>query len=268
MSYLSFRRQVLLGLVFSLFFVVSLGAQSGLGAVAGSWQGDKALGTVLIRDDGTGEITFEANSELRMAIKVTEQGGQYTVAQAEPNKPAFYVAFNAGPNAAKRIAKEARPMKWIFRLSADRSTLAGKKETSGIKYSDQAHDDVTAIDNSYVRDSQWARLTGKVAAPEVSKASGSYAPGQSLVLSCSTPGASIRYALNGATVSETSGTVYTAPIPVNANTTLVAVAVKDGWQVSDVLKAEYRIEDRVGPSPRALDEGFLAELHGRARSLP
>jgi len=233
---------------------LSLGAQS-LADIAGSWQGDKVLGTVFIKADGTGEVTFEADSRLKMAVKVTIQGGQYVVAQAEPNKPAFYQAFKFGPNAAARISKEARPMKWIFALSADRARLNGKKETTGIKYTDL--DTVTAIDNSYVRDSVWTRLTGKVAAPAISLASGSYPSAQAVTLSCATPGAVIRYSLDGSAINETAGLVYSGPISVAASATLVAVAVKDGWQVSDAAQAEYKI---AGLSMKAKWREFDIEL--------
>jgi len=215
-------------------------AQAQYADIAGSWQGDKALGTVLLRADGTGEITFETDSELKMAVKVSSSGGRYTVAQAEANQPAFYEAYGFGPAAAEKISKEARPMKWIFGLSGDSSTLDGKKETSKMTYEDM--NTVTSVDNSYVRDSTWKRLTGKAKAPVIGLASGSYKAAQTVTLSCPQAGTVIRYTLDGSALSETTGEVYSKPITVQNSGVLSAVATKQGWQISDVVKAEYRIQ--------------------------
>jgi hypothetical protein len=59
-------------------------------------------------------------------------------------------------------------------------------------------------------------------------------------LSCTTPGAEIRYTLDNATPTASS-TLYTGPITISATCTLKAIAVKEGWPDSAVLTATYTI---------------------------
>ena len=67
------------------------------------------------------------------------------------------------------------------------------------------------------------------ARPAFLPAPGDYDGPQRVTVKCPTPGAVIRYSLDGvATASPTAGLAYTQPIGVTGRTTLVAVAFQTG----------------------------------------
>jgi len=55
-----------------------------------------------------------------------------------------------------------------------------------------------------------------------------------LEITTDTPGAEIRYTLDGSAPTETTGTVYTGPIPFNQTTIVRAAAYKEGYEPSNV----------------------------------
>ncbi len=83
--------------------------------------------------------------------------------------------------------------------------------------------------------------SGAVAAPAFSPAAGAYASAQSVTISTTTPGASIRYTTDGSTPSETQGTLYSGAVTVSATTTLNAIAYESGLMDSVVATATYTI---------------------------
>jgi endo-1,4-beta-xylanase len=80
-----------------------------------------------------------------------------------------------------------------------------------------------------------------VATPKANPAAGPYTSAQSVTLSCTESGASIRYTTNG-TNPTASSTRYSTPITISKNTTLKAIAIKSGMNNSDVLTAVYIID--------------------------
>lgn len=93
-------------------------------------------------------------------------------------------------------------------------------------------DQVTTIDD--------LRAKGTVvAAPTATPASGEVASGTSVALSAEA-GATIRYTTDSTTPTAESGTVYSDPIAITAETTIKAVAIKDGV-TSDVATFSYTI---------------------------
>ncbi|MGO9009898.1 MAG: chitobiase/beta-hexosaminidase C-terminal domain-containing protein, partial [Bryobacteraceae bacterium] len=87
-----------------------------------------------------------------------------------------------------------------------------------------------------------ATYTIKAAAPTFSPAGGTYTAPQTVTLSSTTIGATIRYTLDGSTPSETAGTVYTAPFTVSGTTTVKAIAYATGLTDSSVATATYTIK--------------------------
>lgn len=73
------------------------------------------------------------------------------------------------------------------------------------------------------------RFDGVVAPVEFSVKRGFYDAPQSVVLTCPTPGAVIRYTTNGAAPSATTGQVYEGPVPVTTTMVLRAAAFRDGY---------------------------------------
>ena len=80
-----------------------------------------------------------------------------------------------------------------------------------------------------------------VATPTFTPAAGTYTSAQSVTIACATEGATIYYTTDGSVPSATNGTVYSEAIAVNENTTIKAIAVKDGMANSAVAEAEYVI---------------------------
>jgi hypothetical protein len=91
----------------------------------------------------------------------------------------------------------------------------------------------------------------QVAAPSFSPAAGSYTTAQSVTISTTTSGASIRYTTDGVTTpTSTVGTLYTGPVTISATTTLQAIAYKSGLTDSTVTSGTYTINSSGGlPSP-------------------
>jgi chitinase len=81
---------------------------------------------------------------------------------------------------------------------------------------------------------------GEVAAftAGLSPAVGTYTSARTVALATSTPGAAIRYTLDGADPTGSSP-VYTTALTIGTTTTLKAVGFKTNWSDSDVRSAPY-----------------------------
>jgi hypothetical protein len=79
-----------------------------------------------------------------------------------------------------------------------------------------------------------------VATPTMSPSNGTYDSAQSITISCTTSGATVRYTTNGSDPTESS-TVYTNPISVASTTTLKARAWRSGYTTSAVASEVYTI---------------------------
>lgn len=87
---------------------------------------------------------------------------------------------------------------------------------------------------------------GTAAAPTFSPAAGTYAGSQSVSLSTSTTGATIRYTTDGSTPSLVNGFTYSGPFNVSSSTTVKAVTMSAGLVDSPVSSATYVINTPVG----------------------
>ncbi|MEW6490137.1 MAG: chitobiase/beta-hexosaminidase C-terminal domain-containing protein [Thermodesulfobacteriota bacterium] len=126
--------------------------------------------------------------------------------------------------------------------------------TTGLVYTGPIPVDATATLRAIAFREAWAdspvaeatyTITGTVATPAFSPPAGTYTAPQLVALSSDTPGAAIRYTVNGEAPTSTSGTVYSEPIPVDATATLRAIAYRDGWADSPVAVATYAITGTV-----------------------
>ncbi len=79
-----------------------------------------------------------------------------------------------------------------------------------------------------------------VGAPTATPESGTYNLNQSVTLSSTTPGATIRYTLNGSEPTESSS-IYSSPIAINQSLTLKAKAYKYGFPESRIVSFIYTI---------------------------
>jgi uncharacterized repeat protein (TIGR03803 family) len=83
--------------------------------------------------------------------------------------------------------------------------------------------------------------TPQVAAPTFSPPAGNYTSAQTVTISTSTSGASIRYTTDGSTPGETNGVPYSTPVSISASTTLKAIAYETGLIDSPVTTGIYMI---------------------------
>ena len=83
--------------------------------------------------------------------------------------------------------------------------------------------------------------TPTVATPTFTPAAGTYYEAQSVSINCSTDGASIFYTLDGSEPDENS-TPYSIPLTIDATTTIKAIALKQGYNNSNIAEATYTIQ--------------------------
>lgn len=89
--------------------------------------------------------------------------------------------------------------------------------------------------------------TETVATPTFYPAGGTYSSAQSVSISCSTSGATLRYTTDGSTPTANSPQ-YTVPFTVSSNTTVKVIAIKSGMNNSAVASATYVINGSTGGS--------------------
>jgi Legume lectin domain/Chitobiase/beta-hexosaminidase C-terminal domain len=109
-------------------------------------------------------------------------------------------------------------------------------------------------------------LTTQVATPTLTPAPGGYTTVQSVIITTTTPNATIYYTTDGSTPT-TSSTKYTGPVSVGVTETLSAIAVASGLSNSPVASGLYTI-DLGGVSSINYGSGFTAgtmDLLGSAK---
>lgn len=124
-----------------------------LADIVGSWRGDKGLETVRVFRNGTGLAVLSGGGTLK--VRVAIHGDTVEIAQDQPNDVAMYRSSAISLETARKITAQARPMRWIFNLSADGLTLQGSKESIAVSGSGA---DIQ-VDNAYVRAASWTRLS-------------------------------------------------------------------------------------------------------------
>ena len=122
-----------------------------LAMLAATWRGDKGLITIRLYPNGTGIAFLSGGGTMRVRLRI--EGSAIEIWQDQANDPAMYRSPNWGYETAQLIAKEARPMRWQFSLSEDGQALFGKKES--VAYDGLAR----SVDNGYVRDARWERIS-------------------------------------------------------------------------------------------------------------
>jgi hypothetical protein len=106
----------------------------------------------------------------------------------------------------------------------------------------------SGMTDSSVTSATYTISASTVAAPAFSPGGGTYTGAQSVTITSSTSGATIRYTTNGTTPTSTTGTVYSAPVGIAATATLKAIAYKSGMTDSSVTSATYTINTGGGGS--------------------
>jgi len=97
---------------------------------------------------------------------------------------------------------------------------------------------------------------GYVADTKFSADRGFYDAPFDLVITNATPGAVIRYTLDGSVPTETRGTIYTGPIRINSTTVVRAFAYKTGFEPSNVDTHTYIFAHDVAVQPSSAPPGY------------
>ncbi len=169
---------------------------------------------------GTYQVQMEwkgngSRGTLQLSVDGTNLGStldQYSAAQTYPTTTFGNVTFGStGTHTIRLTATGKNASSTGFGLSADRFILV--PQSGG----------------------------GQVATPTFSPVGGTYTSSQTVTITSSTSGASIRYTTDGSTPSETVGTIYSSPVSITVTTTLKAIAYKSGMTDSAVASATYTI---------------------------
>ena len=195
----------------------------------------------------TGNTTLQAIAYKSGFGDSIVDGAIYTISNTQCATPTFT------PAAGSYSSAQSVTISTITSGATIRYTTNGTtpSETIGTVYSS-----AVSISNSYalqaiayksgMTDSAIASGSYTIAAacatPTFSPAAGTYGSAQSVTISTSTGGASIRYTTNGTTPSSTVGTVYSSPVAISANTTLQAIAYETGYTNSSVASGNYYIQ--------------------------
>jgi len=121
--------------------------------LVGTWKGDKGLENVRLIPNGTGIAVLSGGGTMKIRISISDD--RIIIMQDQPNEAAMYRSASVPFDMARKIAAQARPMRWIFSLSPDGLHLTGIKESVSI-----SGDGTTLkLDNSYQRDAAWSRIS-------------------------------------------------------------------------------------------------------------
>jgi hypothetical protein len=99
----------------------------------------------------------------------------------------------------------------------------------------------TGMTDSAVASATYTISPPPVSTPTFSPGAGTYTTTQTVTISTTTSGASIRYTTDGSTPSATTGTLYSGAITVSATATIKAIAYTTGTAGSAVAAAAYNI---------------------------
>ncbi|MBO6057680.1 MAG: chitobiase/beta-hexosaminidase C-terminal domain-containing protein [Bacteroidales bacterium] len=119
-------------------------------------------------------------------------------------------------------------------ITSNNETWSIQKNTSGTNFGGykNTQTDITLIEAP----------ASKVATPSFSPSANTYNETQNVTISCATDDASIYYTMGADPADPTSSsTPYTGAITVSANTTIKAIAIKDGMTDSNIASASYQI---------------------------
>ncbi len=199
----------------------------------------------------SGAIAVNATKTLKaIAYKAdwvdsTAASGVFTMIAATPT---------FGPAAGGFTASQSVTLSSLTSGASIRYTTDGSapSPTSGTLYSSPIPVSVTTTIKAIAYLSGWSdsavvsgTYTLTAGPPAFSPAAGTYTSGQVVTLSSTTPGAIMRYTVNGTAPTAMSGTPYTGGIAVDANTTVKAIAFMSGWSDSAVTSAAYIITGSV-----------------------
>jgi hypothetical protein len=124
------------------------------------------------------------------------------------------------------------------------------------------------LSESAVRDNPSDAGATTVAAPVFDLPGRNHGAPQSVTMTTTPPGASIRYTTDGSTPTSPNGTVYQGALTVSQATTFKAMAYKDGLADSSVTTATYTFATLTDEEAVAADREATAIGYARIDSAP
>ena len=170
--------------------------------------------------------------------------GVYTITQcATPTFNPVAGTFTTSTAVAISTATGGAAIRYTTNGTTPSSTV-GTVYSSAVSITATATLQAIAYESGYTNSSVASGVyTIQCATPTYSPAAGTYNAAQTVTISTTTSGASIRYTTNGTTPSSTVGTVYSSPVSITAtSTTLKAIAYKTGLTNSSVASGTYTLQ--------------------------
>lgn len=217
--------------------------------------------------DGEYLIVYEASSRAFNGLDVANDYVEVTISDGaitDPNGAAIVEIKAMTGGYSLKITNGEKADKYIYGKSGSNSIQYGTtavaneitisdgaatilSNSTSFRYNSQSGNDrfryykTATTGASYILPALYKKETAPAAveAPKFSVAVGNYSEAQSVVLSCTTDGASIYYTTDG-TEPTAESTPYTSAIAVNKSMTIKAIAIK-GEEKSTVATAAYKI---------------------------
>ncbi len=186
-------------------------------------------------DSSVSSATYTINLPQVAAPAFSPAGGTYSTAQS------VTISSTTSGASIRYTTDGSTPSETAGALYSGPVTVSSTTTLKAIAYE-------SGMADSSVSSATYTISLPQVATPTFSPGSGSYTTAQSVAISTTTSGASIRYTTNGTTPSETAGTLYSGPVSVSSTTTVKAIAYESGMADSAVASATYSF----GPGPLAI----------------
>jgi hypothetical protein len=198
-----------------------------------------AASAVLLAVAGLGGTATAAAPDFNQSV--TQLNATQAKISFTPTTPAVYVDVHYLVNSANQqnVRMTNSSGTWV-------QTVSSLTTGSALEYWFTYEKSGPQYDSPHYTYTQGGGTTPSVAAPTFAPPGGTYSSTQSVTLSDSTAGSSIRYTVDGSTPTASS-TLYTGPISVSSTRTVNAIALKSGSTNSTVASASYTI----GTAPAA-----------------
>jgi Lysyl oxidase/Chitobiase/beta-hexosaminidase C-terminal domain/Bacterial pre-peptidase C-terminal domain len=209
---------------------------------------------VLTNNLALGPLSGALDSKLYYALSVPPGATRLEITiSGGPGDADMYVQFGTVPTGSS----------WLYRpyLAGANETVTVSNPRAGTWY--VGLHGRTAYANVTLTATYDAGSAAVAAAPSFNPPPGSYSGQTSVQLATTTPGAVMRYTLNG-TNPTTSSEVYVAPVLVNSTTEIRAATFANGYATSSVTTGTFTIRDAI----RVLVNGTAVDnLSGAAGSV-
>ena len=228
-------------------------AQLGFGVV----KGEKGVHSAMYTAENTEKNTNTDTENTRIAWPAQTMPVEYFDSSAPWSVSAG--AYTATSKICVTLTRAADKKVWTFSADkadgafyvdndrdAQESTIIFRPDISGYADGDSFHVEITRNDKPYIDYTvNFFSITTeqeKLTAPKASIATGETVAKESKLVLTSEENSAIYYTLDGTAPTDES-TLYTEPIVLEADTTVTAVAIKEGFADSDTAAFTYTVEE-------------------------